>query len=254
MKTIVNSVWVEITLWIAAVVAVFVLILRVAIPGATDWPSWVQAVGSIVAIAASGRIAQLTFKKTDALHAKEAERREIEAASAKRAAFMAEERRASEEASRQKAAIEDTQRLALQLMVKADESIKRLERQLNGTSHAPNVAFTAKGEFDAVIVGLKAVDIRHLDSFDKFEQCIHVLGACMAMTEHTRDWGEKGEPASAYRVIEEQGKVISRSASRFRELTGLAPLERTHAPVQISAYAPGSGPEVVSAHTTALKP
>ena len=267
MKRIIVSVWVEITLWVAVIVGVFIAILRLSEPPGPDWPSWVQAVGSIVAIAASARIAQVTFKKAEAQHFADAARREKEEADRRVEALNELIRRETEEAcrredaideiarlkreemDRQRAAIHNTELLALQLMVKAEESTKRVADQINRTTHIPNVAFSSKGEFDALIVGLKSVDSRHLDSFDKFEQCIHVLGACMAMSEHMGDWGTKGKPSSGDQVIKEHRSVISSSATRFRQLTGLDPLKRNHAATFSQVYLPDDGPIVATAYS-----
>lgn len=211
-------------------------------PKDTEWPGWIQALGSVIAIAASLRVAQVSFDKAEVRHTQEAVERET------RRIVEATEREAEKQKLLQDA-IHETERIALQLMLKAHEATKRLKSGLNHTQHVSSPAFTAKGEFNAIAFGLKALNSQYLTTFDKFEQYVNVLGACMALSEHASDWADKGLPSGGPVVLNEQCSTIERSAQRFRELTNIQPVERTHTPLTVCAYRDGDGPIVHVSHT-----
>ncbi|MFN7154151.1 MAG: hypothetical protein ACK4OE_10690 [Acidovorax sp.] len=227
-----RRVWQEITGWVIGIVFAFAVIFLLAKPDGKDWPSWVQAVGSIAAIAASGRIAQLTFQKSE-------NQRLADAETQKR-----------EQAKRERDAVRDTERMALQLMVKAEECLARLKATWGKPNQMPVIFFTAKGEFDALIDGLRSIDGKSLDSFDKFEQCVHALGACIAISESLKHWAAVGSvPSNSWVVTEGQAEVLAKSSSRFRQLARLNAIERNHAPSAVSAYGGDVAPTVSSSHS-----
>lgn len=202
-----------------------------------EWASWVQAVGSIIAIAVSLRVAKDQFENADIRHAQDAKERE------------AEKERSFEKAR------QETQRIALQLMVRADLTIKEMLVAYRNPLdfNLRNATVNGLSNMESVLFGLKTLDFKHFPTYDIFEQCIQAMSDITALREHMGNWLSQTIFIANDETAIYHSERLSKCVEEFRRLTGLEPLQRTHRIGVIGIACPtvkGEDLTIHASHTT----
>jgi hypothetical protein len=200
----------------------------------SEWASWVQAVGSIVAIAVSLRIAKDQFDRAELTRASASVMKELEDAQAKGA-----ERR-------------EAQQIAFQLIVRADLAMKKLLESVRNPANFGNlrtVLVSGVADMESVHFGLQALDYRNFPKYDLFDLCIQTMGDVAALREHLAGWLRVSHLCADVGLIAGYSKTLSESVQEYQRLTGTKPLERTYrASVVSMAPSEVGSPTIVAMH------